>query len=280
MDTRRTEEAIDAYTAAGWHLLPLQPGLKIPFPGTQGVKDATSDRRVLFDWLHRHPDMNLGLAMGRSKLMAIDIDRRSGGFETLRRLSDQGKVFTPTLTVATAQQGEHRYYHPPRGVTIKNAKGQWPGIDIKTGNGYVILPPSELVETENHSAGVYDWKDTTSGIKPLPDWVVNELREREETVEQVRRQARKGPQVAPGSRPEARLQAMCRELARLPANSYRNNYLFWATNRAAEMVSKGELGQHQAIAQLREAADACGLTPLEVKATIGSAFKTTFSSSE
>lgn len=266
-------DAITAYTQAGWHLLPLQPGLKIPFPGSRGVKDATSNPGDLMPWVAAGIPINLGLAMGKSGLIAVDIDKRSGGLETIERLATQGKTLPPTLTVATAQQGRHHYFWAPE-ETVKNAKGKLPGIDIKAGNGYVILPPSRLIETDNHAAGEYTWLDPYSGVKPVPQWLRDLICEKPETVEQVRRQARhqRGGQ-RPTSRPDVLLDAMCRGLRALPANSYRNNYLFWAANRAAEMIAKGEVAQHSADRALYSAARDCGLTHQETRATINSALR-------
>ena len=52
-----------------------------------GVHDATANPDTLSDWWKRYPEANEGIATGRcSGLIAVDVDPRNGGDDTLRHL--------------------------------------------------------------------------------------------------------------------------------------------------------------------------------------------------
>jgi Bifunctional DNA primase/polymerase, N-terminal len=52
------------YAAAGWPVFPCQPDGKVPFPRTNGVKDATTDPEVITGWWTRCPAANVAIATG------------------------------------------------------------------------------------------------------------------------------------------------------------------------------------------------------------------------
>lgn len=143
-----------AYARLGWHVLPLQPGAKVPVAG-QGLKHATRDERVIETWFKRHPDAGVGIALAPSGLAAVDVDPRNGGDVGLR---DQ---LPTTLTAATGGGGLHLLYRVPEGISVRSTLG--PGVDVKH-NGYIVAEPSI------HPSGKsYGWLDFEVLEGEVPD---------------------------------------------------------------------------------------------------------------
>src|SRR5690348_5972239 len=44
-----------SYAARGWPVFALQPNSKIPFGGTHGARDATTDEQTIREWWERWP---------------------------------------------------------------------------------------------------------------------------------------------------------------------------------------------------------------------------------
>jgi hypothetical protein len=121
--------------ARHWQVIPLNG--KIPAT-KHGVKDATTDPDKIRQMFGTRPH-NIGARVPRN-LIVLDKDPRNGGsWEALEALAGAG--LPATFTVATGNpDGEHRYYIRPEG----NLTGRKlpPGIDLKTDNGYCVMPPS------------------------------------------------------------------------------------------------------------------------------------------
>lgn len=270
--------AIDDYTQRGWHVLLLAAGRKVPLPGSKGVHDATdSAARVIERY---RPGMNIGIALGPdSGLIAIDIDPRNGGYQSLQNLQDtRGQRFASTVTSVTAQGGRHLLYRWPL-AEIKNSKSALAsGIDVKSRGGYIVAPPSVLVETESHAAGSYAWsKGRAPGeieVAPLPEWLFKRLTAPSisERALQASRSARESDfnrRVTTGAQgAERRLEALARALATSPAGA-RNNRL----NHAAYLMSRAGLPPAIVSATLQEAARIAGLDPKEIGPTIASGIR-------
>ena len=50
------------YASIGLRVFPLQPGLKLPYRGTSGFKDATTNPDIITDWWQIFYGANLGIA--------------------------------------------------------------------------------------------------------------------------------------------------------------------------------------------------------------------------
>lgn len=170
------------YAAAGWEVFPLRPGSKIPYAGTRGVLDATSDLGQVARWWAEKPHSNIG---GRlpAGLLALDIDPRSGGLSTFELLKQElGASALSTLSNLSGRGdgGRHLlYFHPGhavsvsglhkwaevRGVGKPSESGGWlSGIDLKTRGGYLVLPPS--IHPDSREA--YRWEDPAAEITAGP----------------------------------------------------------------------------------------------------------------
>jgi hypothetical protein len=136
----------------GWAVFPLRG--KVPFGGTRGHLDATTDPDVLRSWWLRWPEANIGAAVAPS-VVVIDVDPRNGGdVNALGELPE-----TLTCWSGRGDGGRHLYFQRPHGPLTSTKMPT--GIDVKV-NGYCVVPPS-LHPTTGQP---YRWEG--SAIAPLP----------------------------------------------------------------------------------------------------------------
>lgn len=160
------------YVGRGWPIFRLSAH-KVPFKGSHGHLDATTDQATILRWWEEKPNANIGLATGR--LVVIDPDGPTA-FQRLVALGAPHGGWPRTLTAKTPR-GIHLYYLAPEGVEIRSYneprehKGA-DGIDIKGSGGYVVLPPSRIKKGEQWAE--YTWLLAVPPI-PLPqfalDWI-------------------------------------------------------------------------------------------------------------
>src|SRR5215212_1044222 len=89
------------YAQIGLHVFPLVAAMKIPYPGTHGFEDATTDQEQIAAWWQRWPEANIGIATGHL-IDVIDIDGPLGVKSWSRNIYDDpdapitlGRVRTP-----------------------------------------------------------------------------------------------------------------------------------------------------------------------------------------
>ena len=175
--------------ARGWHVLPLH-GLKDGVctcgnsschsvgkhpKNDNGVNGASIDIEDLVSWFESKDDVNIGVATGQvSNLLALDIDPRHGGDESLLALVQEYGMFPETIQVKTGGGGAHYYFRYPNGVQIPNSTSKLgAGLDVKSNGGYVVIPPSR-----HASGGVYAWDDSdilSDEQAEMPSWLVGLL---------------------------------------------------------------------------------------------------------
>ena len=81
-------EAALTYAQNGWPVFPLHG--KMPYAGSHGSKDATTDQERLYALWTLHPTANIGLATGEtSGVIVLDIDPRNGGYFSLKQLQQR-----------------------------------------------------------------------------------------------------------------------------------------------------------------------------------------------
>ena len=128
------------YAGCDWPVFQVNQ-YKMPFSGTHGHLDATTDAEIITKWWTERSWANIGLATGQ--IVVFDADGR-GGMETL--LAAAGHNLPRTLVAKTAR-GLHFYYRAPEGLHVRcrnegrKEKGA-DGLDYKAHGGYVLLPPS------------------------------------------------------------------------------------------------------------------------------------------
>lgn len=175
------------YAALGWHVFPVwgaqdgkcrcrrlckSPG-KHPVEHIvpHGQDDATTDAVTIRRWWASDPLAGIGVFLSRSGLMAIDIDPRNGGFDSMDDIEARHGPLVSDVLQFTQGGGEHRVFKLAAGMSTSLPGKLGPGVDVKV-NGYIVLDPTRGV------SGVYDWEassDPFAGAipSPLPDWLRN-----------------------------------------------------------------------------------------------------------
>ena len=151
------------YAARGWPVLPLNG--KKPMT-VNGYKNASTDTAQIRAWWSEHVDAWVGIVVGEeSGLCVLDVDLRSGGFESLKELQEANGPLPETLSVSTAGGGKHFYFRYAEQAVRSTIA---PGLEIKARGGYVVAPPSRNRETGK----AYSWDETESReLAELPAWL-------------------------------------------------------------------------------------------------------------
>lgn len=141
-------------------------------PYKQGWQNtALADDGVMEIWQEMHKCNSLGWVLDEEHIV-IDVDKRSGGLESLDKLQKDLSVdlFKEcNAVVKTGGGGWHFYFKKldSHNLGWKMPK-QYPGIDIKQFGGYVIIAGSEHV-----SGNDYEWhsaaKSDLSGMSIIPE---------------------------------------------------------------------------------------------------------------
>lgn len=227
-----------------------------------GLRDASSDPRVVAAWWRRWPDANVGVVTGRpSGLVVVDVDPDHGGIDSMRRLVAQHGPLPPGPRVRTGSGGWHvMFAHPDQ--PVPNSVGRVaPGVDIRGDGGYVIAPPSL------HAAGDrYVW--TRGGEPPaLPEWL-----ERRIDPPRVDRVASRAPIPITEALDRWAAAALRGEIdrVRFAAEGTRNHTLNRAAFALGQIAGAGALDTDAIESHLRHAAEAAGLSEREAALTIRS----------
>ena len=149
-----------AYAARGWRVFALSSS-KVPFKGSHGHLDATTDSETVRAMWAEHPRAHVALAPD-ADLVIVDADGPNALAQLLDLAAPHGGL--PLTLTARTKRGWHFYYHSPVQLkcwAMKRAHKGDDGIDIKTAGGYVLLPPS---------GGRYAWANAAP-IAQLPDWI-------------------------------------------------------------------------------------------------------------
>lgn len=143
----------------GWCVIPCGVDKR---PHTRnGLKDASTSKKVIRAWWAQYPDALPAVVAGPSGLAIGDFDVK-GGKDGLAALQRLGHELPSTWRQDTPSGGSHAFYLAPSGVDLPNGaadlfeKGS--GIDRRTGESYAILyaaPPRSLAE-----------------LIPAPDWLI------------------------------------------------------------------------------------------------------------
>ena len=159
----------------GLRVFPLVPGKKIPLiPNWQN--EATTDEAKIREWWTRWPNANIGIVTGEYRdgyFYVLDFDPRNGG----DWFDDVGEdILPPTWVVHTARGGRHFYYRTDRLLPCRKLPD---GVDLKGKGGYVVAPPSILLDDDGKLIGEYDWeferRPKDIGMGENPNWVLEEL---------------------------------------------------------------------------------------------------------
>jgi Bifunctional DNA primase/polymerase, N-terminal len=239
----------------GWAVFPCRPGDKRPAVPEWEQRACCDPERVARYWPSEQH--NAGIACGPSRLVVVDLDTHGrlpedwrqlpgirDGRDVLAQLAEwAGQPWPSTYMVATVSGGWHLYFAAPEGGEIRNSASRLgPLVDVRAAGGYVVAAGS-VVDGKPYE--LLDDGDTV----PLPAWI------RQLLAPVVTASAAAGTRPAP---PGARLQGLL-ATARSGQAGDRNNPLYWASRRAAEMITAGEITRGDAEEALIAAALEAGL---------------------
>ena len=136
---------------------------------SNGVKGATTDQDKITQWWTQWPEANVAIATGEKSFDVLDVDIKDNGKSTLERLVVQNTDLPGTPCQKTGSGGA-QYFFKYSGK-IKNRVGFLPGLDTRSGGGYVVVPPSK-----HYSGGTYQWEPGKSlsdlPLADMPEWLV------------------------------------------------------------------------------------------------------------
>lgn len=184
-------DAVLDYGRRGWPVLPLHTVKRqrctcgAPSCNSCGkhprikawLQRATTDATIIRQWWRRWPDANVGIVTGaRSGIVAIDVDPRNGGENSLDELERQYGELPDTVEAITGGGGRHLLFqHPGGNGRLNNSTGKLgPGLDVKADGGFIVVEPSL------HGSGrPYAWELSHHPDEmqpaPLPSWLLRRL---------------------------------------------------------------------------------------------------------
>lgn len=144
-----------------------------------GLKQASTNPETIRAWWADSPDANILIRtgmVGDRCLVALDIDPRHNGDESLAKLLIEHGELPETPMCCTGGGGQHIFMWAPRSVPNSAGKpgdGRFgEGVDVRGEGGYVIAAPSK-----HESGRTYEWD---SGAHPAdivlaeaPAWFVH-----------------------------------------------------------------------------------------------------------
>lgn len=160
-------DAAEALSLRRFPIFPIKEGAKYPPLIKNWPERATTNFGEISSWFVKWPNANIGIHC--DGLVVLDVDVRANGDDSLAKL-ELTHGLPPTLTTHTPTGGRHLFYKLPDGHpgVPNGANKLGPGIDIKSTNGYVVAPGSEV------AAGRYRFEAETP-IADAPEWLVQEL---------------------------------------------------------------------------------------------------------
>ena len=241
------------HAARGRHVFPCLPGDKPPAVDRWEQRACADPDRVRRYWPSgRH---NIGVACGPSCLVVLDLDTHGtlpgdwhlpgirDGKDVLAQICEwAGQDWPATHTVATPSDGWHLYFTAPDDVQIRNSASLiGPMVDVRACGGYVVGQGSII------GARAYEALDADDPA-PLPPWIARLL---------TRRPDARPPHGGHGTA-SGRLRRLA-DVVRDGKPGDRNGPLYWASCRAAQMITAGEVDPDAAEEHLVAAALEAGL---------------------
>lgn len=180
-------EDAEALVRAGYELIPLRDGEKVPRDAKWGARpyDYTA---LIAD--ARKRGGNLGVRLRPTDLV-IDVDPRNGGDKSLDALvADVGLKLDECPHVITGGGGHHYYLRKPVNVSTVGMLQRYPGIDFKKHGGQVVAPGAVHPDTRRRYESEF-WLLGPEETPTVPQALLDLLRvrrlERPDQVEEADR---------------------------------------------------------------------------------------------
>jgi hypothetical protein len=146
-----------------------------------GLKNATTDEKIITEWWERYPSANIGIPTGADAgIVVLDVDANSGGFTSLAEEEKKYGELPRTAKAITGSGGWHLIFkHPGRRVMNSVGAKGWlrlPGVDIRGDGGYIVAAPSKHITGGNYA---WDISPKLVELADVPAWMLVRLDERE-----------------------------------------------------------------------------------------------------
>ena len=163
-------DAALGYARRGIPVFPVDRESKAPL-SAHGFKDATTDESQVRRWWQSYPDANVAVPTGRRiGLLAIDIDPRHGGDETLARLQNGSPIPEGPVTT-TGSGGKHIWFKDDTRFTIGAGKGDLAGVDFRGEGRYVVAAPSVHASGKAYEGEV----PSADSVPTIPEWLASAI---------------------------------------------------------------------------------------------------------
>lgn len=164
MSDNKMRDAALEYAQAGYAVFPIKARGKTPLI-KEWQKRATTDKNKISSWWDKWPQANIAIACGQISrgLIVIDVDKKSGGLETVADWERENGTLTSCQRSITGSGGFHYFYTSRISDQYTNKAGVYQGVDLRTDGGYIIAPPSL-----HPGGGVYQWEmDAITDNSPI-----------------------------------------------------------------------------------------------------------------
>lgn len=168
---------------SGYAVFQCVPQGKIPFALTapQGCNSATSDLDIITKWWTQYPERNIGLKCANILVFDLDCNENIDGAKDLTDIVQRLGPLPDSALARTGSGGWHLFFAKPDIDIIGQKKIKWQGIktgiDIQTGNQYIVAPPSI-----HPNGNRYQWHSPFCPVFQLPslpkEWLENVLPKR------------------------------------------------------------------------------------------------------
>lgn len=140
-----------------------------------GLKAATTNLDVITQWWKKWPDANIAIATGEvSGFIALDVDPRHGGDESLKALTGLYGTLPDTIEAITGGGGQHILFKNPG--QVKNQTNIVSGLDVRGDGGYIAVSPSLHI-----SGSKYEWELSSRPLEvelaDIPEWLLKLIAE-------------------------------------------------------------------------------------------------------
>ena len=183
----------------GWPVFPCLG--KVPAmprrEGGRGYLDATANIQAIREFWARYPQANIGVSCVASGFLALDVDVRHGGDETLSALESRYGPLPVTVRQITGGGGQHILFGEGRDVHFRGSIG--PGIDVKY-RGHLVVSPSLHPETGKRYAWRSSFHPLETRLADPPSWLADLLRRPRIDLSPAGRRGRRSRRIAAGVR--------------------------------------------------------------------------------
>lgn len=140
----------------GRKVYPTVAGRKMPFKGSHGYKDATSDPEQVFEMFQAHPGADVEVLL--ENLIVLDVDRHETEHDGFTSLAQANIDLPKTRTEATPNNGMHLFFSY-KGVPF-NHLDLLPGVEVR--GDHIKIAPSQ-----GYTLAI------NAPIEPAPDWLLS-----------------------------------------------------------------------------------------------------------